>query len=289
MNPFATFPNQPKPDPLHSMLELGTNYVVELSKNSTDLYRFTSYPTLNPNFWAKSLDFSGVAAHLDARSATLIGESGQFATTATHWAKSIGETHTFVAETGEVVVKTIIDRRSGPGVGAGERDVTILKFAESDTILNKYKLPNPSWNLRTRLANKPALVYTQSNRVSAKIWRDRQPFNTIAEFNTRALNILPSRYPSNSPDDPIFINNTNLSTGPNEGPNTVFPNHEVTILSGDSGKPIFLVLGDELILMSGFAGFGSGPYYGHPLHVQNISNMVTAMGGSSEQLFHSGF
>jgi hypothetical protein len=291
MNPFNTFANLKPRDSLEYALVEGSNYVVELTKASSDLYRFAPYPTLNPNFWARPLDFSGVSAHIDAQSATLIGESGQFALTASHWYKGIGQTHSFVAEDGTVFVKTVQSVMFGPGAGFGESDIALLKFVETDSVLKKYKLPNPSWYLRTKLANRPLITYSQSNRASAKIWKSNQNFasHATSTFYTRSLSQLPSLYPAQSSDAIIFIRQTNPSVGPYDGPNTVFPNHEVTVLNGDSGKPIFMVLGTELIVMSTFTSYGGGPYHGHPLHTRNIRNMMNTMGGSGEEIFHQGF
>jgi len=291
MNPFNTFANLRPRDSLEDALVEGSNYVVELTKASSDLYRFTAYPTLNPNFWAKPLDFSGVSAHIDAQSATLIGESGQFALTASHWYKGIGQTHSFVAEDGTVLIKTVQSVMFGPGVGFGESDVALLKFVETDSVLKKYPLPNPAWYLRNRLSNRPAIAYSQSNRASAKIWKTDIDFASQATstFFTRSLSQLPSKYPLQSSDTPIFIRQTNTLVSPYDGPNTVFPNHEVTVLNGDSGKPIFMVLGTELIVMSTFTSYSGGPHHGHPLHSQNVRNMMNAMGGSGEEIYHQGF
>lgn len=291
MNPFNTFANLRPRDSLEDALVEGSNYVVELTKASSELYRFTTYPTLNPNFWAKPLDFSGVSAHIDAQSATLIGESGQFALTASHWYKGIGQTHSFIAENGNVIVKTVQSIMFGPGVGFAESDVALIKFIETDTVLKKYKLPNPTWYLRSRLANKPVITYSQSNRASAKIWKSQLNFvsHMTSTFYTRSLSQLPSLYPAQSPNTAIFINQTNNLVSPYDGPNTVFPNHEVAVLNGDSGKPIFMVLGTELILMSAFTTYSGGPYYGHPLHSTNIRNMMDSMGGNGEEIYHQGF
>lgn len=291
MNPFNTFANLRPRDSLEDALVEGSNYVVGLTKASSDLYRFTSYPTLNPNFWARPLDFSGVSAHIDAQSATLIGESGQFALTASHWYKGIGQTHSFIAEDGTVLVKTVQSVMFGPGNGFGESDVALLKFVETDSVLKKYKLPNPTWYLRTKLSNRPAITYSQSNRASAKIWKTNlnSPSQATNAGFTRSLSQLPSLYPARSSDAVILIRQTNTNIVPYDGPNTVFPNHEVTVLSGDSGKPIFMVLGTELIVMSTFTTTSGGPYHGHPLHSQNVRNMMNSMGGSGEEIFHQGF
>lgn len=201
--------------------------------------------TRNPKGWARTINMTCASPWNSGggprQAGTLITQ--QHLVCAAHYGLWSG-TVRFVAKTGQTFDLAIAGREAIPN-----SDILVAKLEAPLPSLIKpaMMLPPNAFDFLGTGANIPVLILDQEEKAL---------ISNI--FNLNSSGILSTMKPSE--------------------PRLSFYEDKI---SGDSGNPIFLVYGDDVIILSHlrYGGAGAGPSYIH--YYQQIQNMVMAMGGSN--------
>lgn len=204
--------------------------------------RFAGYPsgaandkfTLNPNFWAKGIDFSCVSPWNSSggalRAGTLI--SKRHIVYASHFPLSIGTRLVFVGEDGGVCPCRLVAAKKVEG-----KDIMVglLNYEVTPNIHPAKILPPDFENHIGREGGLPSVIFNQREEL------------LLSQLGPALTNMVPRRAMSGvKPQNPSWSKFRKM------------------VVVGDSGNPAFLLVGDNPILThcAQCAGSGGGP----PLH-----------------------
>lgn len=225
------------------------------STNRVEVFSTRSYPTnfvRNTNFWINGVTGLSSVALCKGTSVTAISPLHAYA--AWHYCPAVGATVRFVDTNNVTVSRTIVSRQQviAPGqYGGGDVAIVLLDSA----------LPS-SVEFAKVIAS-----FDQMPSVKSEVWSDNQRFkgrslpavvfNQFDRAYVRELVSVTNSFSANYATD-------------------WFPGWTVNIIGGDSGKPVFLLIDNELALIGGWTFAGSG----YPIGLQE-SDVNTAMAALS--------
>ena len=162
---------------------------------------------------------------------------------AQHFQRAVGDVLDFHDENGQIYSVTLVSRQSIPG--GLNPDITV-GLLDVEVPLPYYKVlpPRDDW----------------------------------FEYLDGAL-LLSTHHPRNvSVRDIRSLSGLRISFGPTDLVDSSFYTPAV---SGTSGHPLFVLVNDELVLVSShtFGGFGSGPFFSNPSNFDEINRIMGELGG----------
>lgn len=207
----------------------------------------------NPDLWCADIDLTCISpwnsSGTISKACTLI--SPRHVIMAAHWPASVGATVRFVANNGTVVDRTLVATRRHPSYTPYYPDITIgILDSDVPETISFAKVLGSNWaSYLPSLANASA-------RIPA-IGLDQQEKATIRDLYS---------YTSTTTS---FLQPTDIKRA------ALYE----TIVSGDSGNPAFIVINNELILLTVWTYGGTGSGTSITPQISAINSMMTALGG----------
>jgi hypothetical protein len=247
-------------DAVDSRIASKYNPSVNLNVYTTQEHENSIY-VRNPNLWCADIDLTCISpwnsSGTTSKACTLI--SPRHVIMAAHWAASAGATVRFIAANGTVVNRTLTATRRHPSytpyypditIGLLDRDVpSTINDSDVPSTIKFAKVLGANWasylpSLANTTARIPAIGLDQQEKATV---RDLYSYTTAASF----------RQPTGEKRAALYE----------------------TIVEGDSGAPAFIIVNNELVLLTVWTHGGEGSGTAITPQISEINSMMTALGG----------
>lgn len=216
----------------------------------------------NPNGWAYDLDLTSISPWNSAGGDRLAGTliSPRHIVFATHYQMPIGTTIRFITKDNIIIERTLINKMSSPYTGMYYPDITVgLLDYDVPSSIGFSKILPTNWN--QYIDNNKINVYANpGNKVPCLVLDQEEKALVSGLFNVDCQGY------------------TLFESSGSDSYNKFFEN----IIPGDSGNPAFIVINNELVLLTiwTFGGGGSGTFI--TSQKNSINQMMISLGGGYE-------